>query len=62
MKFSLLVNMKMPTIVGILRFISRYNFVLMFSKKELAIVSNLDLLAGQSLYEGPAKSFVTGFG
>ena len=42
MKFSLLINMKMPTIVGIFIFISRENLML----KELLII--YDLLAGHS--------------
>ena len=41
MKFSLPINMKMPTIVGIFIFISTENCSAMFSKKEFAIVSNL---------------------
>ena len=41
MKFSLLINMKMPTIVGIFIFINReFSCSAMFSKKEFAIVSN----------------------
>ena len=39
MNFSLLINMKMPTIVGIFIFISREIF--MFSKKEFANVQML---------------------
>ena len=47
MKFSLLINMKMPTIVGIFIFISREMFIsAMFSKIELSIISDLRLLAG----------------
>ena len=47
MKLSLLINMKMPTKVGIFIFISREIFMLAkFSKKEFAIFSNLRL-AGQ---------------
>ena len=42
MKFSLLINMKMPTTVGIFIFISReISFSAMFGKKEFAVVSNL---------------------
>ena len=41
MKFSLLINMKMPTIVSIFIFISReISCSAMFSKKEVANVSN----------------------
>ena len=46
MKFSLLINMKMPTIVGIFIFISREIFMLtIFSKKEFAMASNLRLIS-----------------
>ena len=48
MKFSLLINMKMLTIVRIFVFISREIFMLsyyMFSKKELAIISNLRFIS-----------------
>ena len=45
MKVSLLINMKMPTIVGIFIFISREMFMLIYvSKKEFAIVSNLGFI------------------
>ena len=46
MKFSLLVNIKMPTIVGMFIFISREIFMLRYvSKKEFAIVSNLKFIS-----------------
>ena len=46
MKCSLLINMKLPTIVGIFIFISRENFIsAIFSKKEFAIVSNLRFIS-----------------
>ena len=39
MKFSLLINMKMPTFVGIFIFISReFSCSAMFSKKQFALV------------------------
>ena len=42
MNFSLLINTKTPTIVGIFIFISRETFSLaMFSKKDFAVVSYL---------------------
>ena len=42
MKFSLLINMKMPTIIGIFVFISREMFMsAMFSKKEFGVISKL---------------------
>ena len=42
MKFPLLINMKMPTIVGIFIFISRESLCLaMFSEKELEFLINL---------------------
>ena len=44
MKFSLLINMKMPTIVGIFIFISREIFI----KKEFAIVGNLRFISRKS--------------
>ena len=45
-KFSLLINIKMQTIVGIFIFISReISCLAMFSKKEFAIVSNLRLIS-----------------
>ena len=46
-KFSLLINMKMPTtIVGIFTFISRENVMLSyFSKKESAIVNDLRFIS-----------------
>ena len=46
MKFSLLINMIMPTIVGIFIFISReISWSAMFSKKEFAIISNLRFIS-----------------
>ena len=48
MKFSLLMNMKMPTKVGIFIFISRKLVMLrydMFSKKEFAIASNMRFIS-----------------
>ena len=46
MKLSLLVNMKMPTKVGIFIFISREDSCsAMFSKKEFAVVSNLRFIS-----------------
>ena len=46
MKFSLLINMKMPTRVGIFIFISREMFMLSYvKKKELAIVRNLRFIS-----------------
>ena len=44
MKFSLLINMKIPTIVGTCisyLFVEKISCSAMFSKKEFAIVSNL---------------------
>ena len=46
MKFSLLINRKMPTTVGIFLFISRENFMLSkVSKKEFVIVNNLGFIS-----------------
>ena len=46
MKFSLLINMKMRTIIGIFTFISREILCsAMFSKKEFAIVRNLRFIS-----------------
>ena len=46
MKISLLINMKMPTTVGIFIFISRENLCsAMFSKTEFGIVSNLRFIS-----------------
>ena len=69
MKFSLLINMKMPTIVGIFIFISRllaFSYLLaetiscsaLFSKKEFAVVSNWSILAGQSHELSMKKSHI----
>ena len=63
MKFSLLINMKMPTIVGIFIFISKEIFMLSYvSKIEFAIVSNLRFISRTnfmlSLVEHE-KSFIT---
>ena len=44
MKFSLLINMKMPTIVGIFIFISRENFMLSYVQQERICNSNLRLV------------------
>ena len=43
MNISLLINIKMPTIVGMFIFISREIFIL--SKKEFAVVSNLRFIS-----------------
>ena len=64
MKFSLLINMKMPTIVGIFIFISREIFYLaMFSsKKEFAIISNLRFISSENFMLSSVeheKSFIT---
>ena len=47
MKFFLLINMKMPSIIGIFIFISREIFMprYVYSKKEIAIVSNLRFIS-----------------
>ena len=37
LKFILLINVKMPTVVGILTFISRINYRLSLSKPEISI-------------------------
>ena len=41
MKFSLLINMKMPTIVGIFILAEKFSCSAMFNKKEFGIVSYL---------------------
>ena len=47
MKFSLLINVKMPTIVGIFILITREIFMPSYvSKKEFAIVYNLRFISG----------------
>ena len=47
MKFSLLINVKMPKIVGIFILISREIFMPSYvSKKEFAIVCNLRFISG----------------
>ena len=48
MKFSLLINMKMPTIVGIFIFISREIFMLsnVLKKDQFAIISILRFISG----------------
>ena len=46
MKLSLLINMKMPTIVGIFIFITeKFSFSAMFCKKELALVNTLRFIS-----------------
>ena len=40
MKFSLLINMKMPTIVGIFIFISRDNFMLSYVEHEKSFITS----------------------
>ena len=46
MKFSLLINMKMPTIVGIFILLAeKFSCSAMFSKKEFAIVSNFRFIS-----------------
>ena len=40
-EFSLLINMKMPTNIGIFIFIREFSCSAMFSKKEIAMFSNL---------------------
>ena len=46
MKFSLLINLKMPAIVGIFLFISRENLCsALFSKKEFAIVNKVRFIS-----------------
>ena len=51
MKFSLLINMKMSTIVGIFIFISREIFMsAMFSKKEFAISSYLIFISMKKIH------------
>ena len=46
MKFSLLINMKMPTIVGIFIFISRENFRLSYIlQMKIVVVSNLRFIS-----------------
>ena len=49
MKFSLLINMKMPTIVGIFIFIKQRNFHAQqyLARKNLQLLVMFDLLAGQ---------------
>ena len=41
MEFSLLINVKMPTIVGILTFISRTNTSLIFRARKIFIIQHL---------------------
>ena len=48
MKFFLLINVKMPTIVGILTFMCRKNSILGLSKPEKAEVLNIFILFGLS--------------
>ena len=46
MNFSLLINMEMPTIVGIFIFISRKILCsVMLSKKEFAVIGNLRFIS-----------------
>ena len=63
MKFSLLINMKMPTIVGIFIFISREIFMLsMLSKKEFSSVTNLRFISRPNFmlsWVVHEKSFIT---
>ena len=45
-KFSLLINMKMPKIVGIFIFIAeKFSYSAVFSKKEFELVSNLRFIS-----------------
>ena len=63
MKFFLLINRKMPTIVGIFIFISReISCSAMFSKKEFGIVSNLRFINMKKCHAQLSwawKSFIT---
>ena len=63
MKFSLLMNMKMRTIVGIFIFISReFSCLATFSKKEFAFVSNLRFISRTNFmlnWVEHEKSFLT---
>ena len=63
MKFSLLINMKMPMIVGIFKFISReFSCSAMFSKTEFAVVSNLRFFSRTNTmlsWVEQEKSFIT---
>ena len=46
LKFSLLINMKMPTIVGIFIFLAeKFSCSAMFSKKEFAVDSNFEFIS-----------------
>ena len=65
--FSMLISMKMPTIVGIFIFISReISYSAMFSKKEFAIISNLRFISRTnfllSLVEHEKKFYSLGAG
>ena len=46
-EISLLINMKMPTIVGIFIFSSKeiFNLIYFYSEKEFAVVSNLRFIS-----------------
>ena len=62
MKFSLLINMKMPTIVGIFIFITRENFMLIvgtfiFISRENFILSGVEH-EKSFMTSGPGKSFL----
>ena len=63
MKFSLLINMKMPTIVGIFIFSSRENFMLSnFSQEKNCIVNSLRFISRTNFMLSSAeheKSFIT---
>ena len=47
LKFILLINVKMPTIVGIITFISRINYRLWWSKLEISIYLSCFNIYGQ---------------
>ena len=56
--FIMLINVKMPTIVGILTFMSRINFVLSWlSMKKSLITSGLTTLEANSLNPDQTASF-----
>ena len=50
MKFSLLINLKMPTVVGIFIFISRENFILSFEHEKRFITSGPGQNASKTVY------------
>ena len=59
LKFILLINVKMPTIVGILTFISRINYRLSWSKPEISIYFIYEQLKFHAQLSVLEKSFIT---